>query len=360
MEGGAALVLWIGLLLLMVARFQRVRGALSGSVGEKAALLVLILVLAAVWGWSWWEARRVELGSEDENEGGLSGAGGWWPAFKENRAALLGLVMVTLLFLMALLAPFLAPFGPQEMPAYQSSGDPGLIFASPSPSTFMGRDQLSRDVYSRLLFGARVSVLVGVLAAGLSVTLGTLVGAVSGFLGGWIDSVVMRFVDMVLAFPRIVLLIAVVAVFEPSVLLIVMTLGLTQWPFAARLVRGEILSLKEREFAEAARALGFSRTRVLFRHLLPNAVAPIIVAVSLGVGNAILLEAGLSFLGLGVPPPQASWGTMISEGMNHLFSAWWISTFPGLVLACSVLAFNLVGDGIRDALDPRHAGKFQP
>jgi peptide/nickel transport system permease protein len=198
------------------------------------------------------------------------------------------------------------------------------------------------------------------LAVALSITFGAVLGAVSGYLGGWVDTAIMRFVDMVMAFPRIVLAIVIVAVFEPSVFLIVVVLALTQWPIAARLVRGEILSLKEREFAESAKALGFSRGRILFRHLLPNALAPVIIAATLGFGNVILLEAGLSFLGLGVPGSLPSWGTMVSDGLDHLFSAWWISTFPGLALTFSVLAFNLVGDGLRDALDPRQEGRYRP
>jgi peptide/nickel transport system permease protein len=227
--------------------------------------------------------------------------------------------------------------------------------APPSWGHILGTDQLSRDILSRILYGSRISLSVGLLAVGISVTMGALLGAVAGHLGGWIDAVLMRVVDVVMAFPRLVLLIALVAFFDSSIFLIIGALALTQWPFTTRVVRGEVLSLKEREFTEAARALGFSNSRIILRHLLPNAMAPVIVTATLGIGNTIILEAGLSFLGLGVKAPTPSWGIMVATGRSYLSHAWWIATFPGLAIVLAVLAFNLVGDGLRDALDPRQS-----
>jgi peptide/nickel transport system permease protein len=268
--------------------------------------------------------------------------------FRRNRPAVMGALVLVAVTLAALLAPLLAPWDP----AYQ--GDlVTLRYTSPSWAHPLGTDHFARDVLSRLLFGARVSLSVGILAVTLSVVLGTVVGSVAGFLGGWIDTVAMRGVDVVLAFPRIVLLVVLVAVFEPSLTVVVLVLGLTQWPVTARIVRGEVLSLREREFILAARALGFSRRRILVRHLIPNALAPVIVTAALGVGHTIVLEAGLSFLGIGVQPPTPSWGGMVESGRDVMVSAWWLSTFPGLAIVLTVVAFNLVGDGLRDALDPR-------
>jgi len=186
------------------------------------------------------------------------------------------------------------------------------------------------------------------------VTLGTLLGAVAGYVGGWVDVATMRLVDMVIAFPRLVLLITVVALFQSSVVLIVVVLGLTLWPSTARIVRAEVLGVREREFVQAARALGYSRRRIILRHVVPNVLAPVIVAATLGIGDTIVLEAGLSFLGQGIQPPTPSWGTMVADGRNNLLGAWWLSTFPGFAIVITVLSFNLVGDGLRDALDPRH------
>ena len=269
-------------------------------------------------------------------------------SFRRNRPAVLGALVLVAVTTAALLAPLLAPWDP----AFQ--GDlVALRYAPPSWAHPLGTDPFARDVLSRLLHGARVSLSVGILAVTLSVVLGTLVGSVAGFLGGWVDTVAMRSVDVVLAFPRIVLLVVLVAVFEPSLTVVVLVLGLTQWPVTARIVRGEVLSLREREFVLAARALGFSRRRILVRHLVPNALAPVIVTAALGVGHTIVLEAGLSFLGIGVQPPTPSWGGMVESGRDVMISAWWLSTFPGLALVVTVVAFNLVGDGLRDALDPR-------
>lgn len=350
--GGTALTLWMALLGTTVARFSRVSSAFADGLDARIALLTLLATLCGVWGWSAWEARE---GRRSGGERGRREAWhGLWETFRQNRMAVFGLWVVLVFYLVALLTPFLAPFDPSYQPAYQA-GETGLIMAPPSAAHIMGTDQLSRDVFSRILYGARISLSIGFLAVGISVTVGTVLGAVAGYLGGWVDTVVMRSVDMFMAFPRLVLLIAVVAFFDSSIFLIIVALALTQWPFTTRIVRGEILSLKEREYTEAARALGFSWGRIVFRHLLPNALGPVIVAATLGIGNTIVLEAGLSFLGLGVRPPTSSWGIMVATGRSYLSDAWWIATFPGLAIVLVVLAFNLVGDGLRDALDPRQA-----
>lgn len=228
-------------------------------------------------------------------------------------------------------------------------------FLGPSADHLMGTDRFGRDVWARLLFGARISLAVGLGAAALASTIGTAVGVFAGWRGGWVDALLMRGVDLVLAFPRIVLVVVVVALYEPSLPLLVLVIGATQWPTTARLVRSEVLSLREREFVVAARALGIPEWRVVLRHLLPNALPPVLVATALGVGYAILLEAGLSFLGLGVPAPTPSWGGMIADGRAYLLDAWWLATAPGLALVLLVLGFNLVGDGLRSRLDPRSA-----
>lgn len=265
-----------------------------------------------------------------------------------NALARIGLLGVVTVGLLALLAPVLAPFDPTAM------GDLARdVLQPPSGRHWMGTDQLGRDVWSRVLFGARVSLRVALAAVILSVGIGVLLGGVAGLLGGWVDGAVMRFTDVVLAIPRLVLLIAVIALLEPSPRAIVLILALTQWPTPARLIRAEILSLKEREFVLAARALGFSRRRILFRHLIPNAFPPVLVAAMLGVGHTIILEAGLSFLGIGVP---LSWGALLRDGQQRLLGgAWWLALFPGMAIALVTVSFNLLGDGIRDALDPRQA-----
>ena len=273
-------------------------------------------------------------------------------AFRMNRLAVVGAWVIVAAYLVALMAPLLASYDPAYQLAFQG-GDMSKLGVPPSLAHPLGTDTLSRDVLSRLLYGARISLTIGLVAVGISVPLGAVLGGVAGYWGGWVVAVIMRTVDMILAFPRLVLLIAIVALFPSTIFVVIVALAFTQWPYTARMVRGEILSLKEREFAQAARALGFTRRRILFRHLLPNAAGPIIVVATLGIGNAIVLEAGLSFLGLGVQAGTPSWGSMVNEGRDFLKDAWWIATFPGLAIALAVLAFNLVGDGLRDALDPR-------
>jgi len=254
--------------------------------------------------------------------------------------------------LAALLAPLLSPFDPFYQEVFQR-GNLALRLAPPSPGHPFGTDQFGRDVLSRVLYGARLSLSLGFLVVGISASVGTLLGATAGYLGGRFDSLVMRLADVMMAFPRMILLIVLAALFRPSLPLLVLALALTQWPFATRMVRGEVLSLRKREYAEAAVALGYSRRRILFRHLLPNAHGPIIVLATLGIGNTIVLEAGLSFLGLGAGG-TTSWGRLIAEGMGPLVEgAWWVATFPGLALVVVVLALNIAGDGLRDALDPR-------
>lgn len=338
---GVALATWVGLVALVVWRRDRVVDALSGPWDLRLAVVTAIAGLVGLWLWGVTEGQPERTAGERRRSLMVV-------AFLERRLAVAGMAALGAICLVALLAPLLAPFDPG------AQGD--LVrerFLAPSLEHPLGTDNLARDVLSRLLYGARISLSVGLLAVTISVTLGTVLGAVAGYVGGRTDAVIMRFVDVVISFPRLVLLITIVAVFEPGILVIVVVLGLTLWPSTARLVRGEVLSLREQEFIVAARALGLPRRHVLARHVIPNALGPVIVAATLGMGNTIVLEAGLSFLGLGVQAPLASWGSMIDAGRANLPGAWWISTFPGLAIVGTVLALNLVGEGLRDALDPR-------
>lgn len=259
-----------------------------------------------------------------------------------------GLALVAVLILTGLLTPLLAPYDPNAQIDIVANR-----YARPSGDHLLGTDKFGRDVFSRVIYGARISLGIAVASVVLAITLGTLVGAVAGYFGGRLDAVLMRGVDMLMAFPRLVLLLALAAVFQPSIALLVLVLGLTGWMGVSRLVRGEVLSLREQTFVEAGRALGFSHGRILFHHILPNTVGPIIVAATLAVADTILMEAGLSFLGLGVQPPTASWGNMISDGRDALLSAWWVATFPGMAVVITVVSFNLLGEGLRDVFDPR-------
>jgi peptide/nickel transport system permease protein len=265
---------------------------------------------------------------------------------RRNRAALAGLAVIALLVMAAVFAPLLAPYDPYRVELAQR-------LQPPSAAYLLGTDELGRDILSRLLYGARVSLWVGVVTVALAGVIGVSGGVVAGYLGGYWDIVIMRLVDVFLAFPVIILAIAIVAVRGPGLNNVLIALALVYWTTYARVCRGVVLTLREEEYTWAARTLGASPPRIMLRHLLPNALGPLIVLASLGMGNAILAEAALSFLGLGIQPPEASWGSMLNFGMQFLRDASFLSTSPGLAIFVSVLGFNLLGDGLRDALDPR-------
>ena len=339
------IVVWVGFLAVLALRWSRFAAAWAGPLDHRIAATTLMVGLVASWGWSMRDVCRPAV----VRQAGISQWDLAVRSFGKNRIAVIGLIAIVSFYLIALITPLIAPFDQiiQGPLVTHRMLPPGGEFP-------LGTDKFARDVASRVLYGARVSLAIGFVAVGISITIGTMLGAIAGFLGGKVDAVVMRFVDMVISFPRLVLLITIVALFEQSsIFLIIAVLGFTQWPGTTRIVRGEVLSLREREFIEAARALGFTRLRIIFRHVIPNTLAPVIVAATLGIGNVIVLEAGLSFLGLGLQPPTPSWGSMVADGRSDLLNAWWISTFPGLAIVFTVVDFNLVGDGLRDALDPR-------
>lgn len=269
----------------------------------------------------------------------------FWKRIRSNRLALAGGVIVLCMFVMALVAPLVAR-------------DPGAIdivhrLQPPGWNYPLGTDDLGRDVLSRIMYGARISLMVGFVAVGIATAIGVVLGALAGYYGGWVDALLMRFVDIMLCFPTFFLILAVIAFLEPSIWNIMIIIGLTSWMGVTRLVRAEFLSLRERDFVQAARALGARDARVIFRHILPNALSPVLVSATLGVAGAILTESALSFLGIGVQPPTPSWGNMLIVGKQTLGTAWWLSAFPGLAILVTVLGYNLLGEGIRDALDPR-------
>ncbi len=254
--------------------------------------------------------------------------------------------MVVCLAVLAVLAPVIAPWDPHRP-------DVKKILDAPSGIHPLGTDQLGRDVLSRMLYGARVSLAVGFVSVGIAALIGLILGAAAGYHGGVVDATVMRFVDLMLVFPRLFLLLAVLAFLRPSIWTIMAVIGLTGWMGVARLVRAEFLSLKEREFVIWSQSVGASVFRIIWRHILPNAMAPVLVAMTLGIPAAILTESGLSFLGLGVQPPHATWGNILNEGKDAIEIGWWLSVYPGLAILVTVLSYNLFGEGIRDALDPR-------
>ena len=265
---------------------------------------------------------------------------------RRNAMFILGLVIVLGVTFAAIFAPLIAPFDPNELHL-------DAILKAPCAEFPLGTDRLGRDVLSRLLYGGRVSLWVGFVAVGISISIGALLGLVSGYFGGLVDEIVMRFVDIMLCFPSFFLILAVVAFLEPSLFNIMVVIGLTSWMGVARLVRAETLTLREREFVSAARLAGTSTWRIMTRHILPNAMAPVTISAILGIGGAILIESGLSFLGLGVQPPQASWGNMLMDGKSVIEEASWLSLFPGLAILITVLGYNLLGESLRVFLDPR-------
>jgi peptide/nickel transport system permease protein len=262
---------------------------------------------------------------------------------RKNPYLAAGLAIIGMMCLVALLAPALSPYDPAAI-------DQQNLLSAPSDLHLFGTDSLGRDLLSRMIFGSRVSLSIGLIAVGIAVFMGVAFGSVAGYYGGWVDSLIMRAADVMLCFPTVFLILAVVALTEPSIVNIMAIIGLTSWMGPARLVRGEVLSLKEREFIQAERALGASSARIIVRHLIPNALGPVLVHATLGIASAILLESGLSFLGLGVQPPAASWGNILIESKSTLGIAWWITVFPGFAILLTILGFNFISEGLKKVI----------
>lgn len=273
--------------------------------------------------------------------------------FREHHLAVAGVLALAALALASAFAPLLVPYDPERTQL-------ASIFEPPALEHPFGTDSLGRDMVTRILYGGRISLSIGVLAMTVAVSLGTVVGGIAGYYGGLLDAALMRFVDMMYSFPRLFVLILFSVLFGGSFLTIVLILGAFSWLTVSRLVRASFLSLSRRDFVEAARAIGARDRRILVRHILPNAMAPIIVAATLGIANAIIAESTLSFLGLGIQPPTPSWGWLLKDAQPDLAVAWWTAFFPGLAIFFAVVSINFVGDGLRDALDPRHVIKRTP
>lgn len=290
----------------------------------------------------------------------------FWKRLRKNKFATIGLFVLLVLYALAVFAPVLAPYNPDggvddilftdKAPTFSSWTAPNIdgVDTVYKPN-FFGRDELGRDVFSRCLYAGRISLAVGFISVGIQVIIGSIYGAVAGYFGGWVDNIMMRIVDAIMAMPILLLLITVMAIFPPNIFNIMIVLGLTGWTGLARFVRAEFLTLSKRDFVEAARCIGAKDGRIIFKHILPNAMGPIIVSATMGIAGAIMSESTLSFLGLGVQPPTASWGNMLNNAqeLSTMISAPWKAFYPGAFIFITVLSFNFFGDGLRDALDPR-------
>jgi len=267
---------------------------------------------------------------------------------KRNKMAVLGLIILIILVLLAVFADVIANYDNvviKQNLAHRLQG--------PSAAHWLGTDEFGRDIFARLVHGTRVSLQVGIVAVGISIVIGGILGAVAGYYGGKLDNTIMRIMDIFLAVPSILLAIAIVSALGPSIINLMLAISISSVPSYARIVRASVLSIRDQEFIEAAKAIGASNTRIIFRHIIPNSLAPVIVQATLGVASAILSTAGLSFIGLGIQPPAPEWGSMLSGGRQYLRYAWWVTTFPGVAIMITILSLNLLGDGLRDALDPR-------
>ena len=270
----------------------------------------------------------------------------FWKRFSRNKLALAGGIIVAFLLFVAILAPLVSPYDPNDIDRKHILEPPGIQHP-------LGTDDLGRDVLSRMIWGSQISLSVGFVAVGISVIMGMIFGSLSGYYGGWMDRIIMRFIDIMLSVPTFFLILAVIAFIGSSIWNIMIIIGITSWMGVARLVRAEFLSLKEREYVLAARAVGASNMRIIFRHIMVNSLAPVLVSAVLGIAGAVLVESSLSFLGIGVQPPTPSWGNILTLGKDNMETAWWLSVFPGLAILITVLGYNLLGEGVRDALDPR-------
>ncbi|MDR1977105.1 MAG: ABC transporter permease [Synergistaceae bacterium] len=276
-----------------------------------------------------------------------------WLRFRRNRLAMLGFFMIAALLGVAVFAPRLAPYDPFKQLLWTEGIKAKL--AAPSPDHWMGTDAYGRDIMSRVIHGSRLSLQIGLLATVVSLLIGVPLGAMAGYFGGWVDDLISWFINVIFAFPFMLFVLAIVAVLNnPSMIVVFTAIGLVSWVSIARVTRAQFMSLREREYVEAAKAIGLPTWTILFKHILPNTLAPVIVQATLGIGSIILTEAGLAFLGFGAQPPAPSWGLMISDGQQYLATGqWWWALFPGMAIMYTVLAFNFLGDGLRDALDVR-------
>ena len=265
-----------------------------------------------------------------------------------NKRIIFGLIIVVIMGLVALFAPFVATHDPYKMDL-----SPEARLQGPSAEHFFGTDNLGRDIFSRMVYGARISLSVGFIAVFISLVIGIFLGGLSGYYGGWTDSTIMRFVEVMYCFPTFFLIMMVITFLGPSIINVMIVIGLTSWAGLCRLVRAEFLTLRERDFVSSAKVEGVSDMRIILRHILPNAMAPVYVSATLSVGGAILIESALSFLGLGVQIPTPSWGNILTTGKNYIDYAWWLTLFPGLAILVTVLSFNLIGEGLREHLDPK-------
>ena len=269
-----------------------------------------------------------------------------WRQFRKDRLAMMGLVVIAGLVIVALLAPWISPYSPT---AYNLQA----TLMPPTEIHWLGTDHQGRDVFARLLYGTRISLSIGFVAVGIYVAVGILLGALAGYYGGWVDVMISRLIEVMYCFPTFFLILAVLAFVGPNIYNIMIVIGLTSWPGIARLVRGDFLKLRSQEFVQAAIAAGGSDLRVMFRHLLPNAVAPVLVSATFGIASAVLVESSLSYLGFGVPPYVPTWGGILSQAQEFMDIAWWLMVSPGAAIFITIVAFNLVGEGLRDAIDPR-------